>query len=76
MDNGRKQEHNARVARTRNKRLEERHEGESPKELLHLNSLQPLNTSPYGLADPDRQFAAFQPLVNKPQAHDELLLVQ
>jgi hypothetical protein len=48
----------------------------STHELLHLDPLQPLHTPPHRLADPDRQLAAFQPLIDKPQTHHELFLVQ
>lgn len=48
----------------------------STQELLHLNPLQSLNTSPHRLANPDGQFPAFEPLIDKPQTHDELFLVE
>jgi len=51
-------------------------ENRSTQKLLHLDPLQPLNTSPHSLANSNGQFPAFQPLIDKPQSHDELLLVQ
>ena len=45
-------------------------------ELLDLDPLQALDTSPNRPTDLDRQFATFQSLVNEPQAYYELFFVE